>query len=102
MRLLAWGLTLLMLGTQAKRAQAAALVDVRGRVALLDGAAPDGVHVTLGLDLDRDGTLNSFEVVEAEVDADGSYAVSYSPNPLKVDLKFVQFVTKLAANYQAR
>ncbi|HET7544616.1 MAG TPA: carboxypeptidase-like regulatory domain-containing protein [Polyangiaceae bacterium] len=102
MRNLTWGLTLLMLGALAKRAEAAPLVDVRGQVALLDGAAPDGVHVTLGLDLDRDGTLNSFELVEAEVGGDGSYAVSYSPNPLHVDLKFVQFVTQLAADFQAR
>jgi len=82
--------------------QAAPLLDLSGRVALLDGALPDGVRVTLGLDLDRDGTLNSFELVEGTVAADGSYALSYSPQPTKVDLKFVQFVAQLAADYEAR
>jgi hypothetical protein len=90
--LLAWG----------QSAQAAPLLDMTGRVALLDGVAPDGVRVTLGLDLDRDGTLNSFELVEGTVAADGSYALSYSPQPTKVDLEFIQFVTKLAAAYEAR
>jgi hypothetical protein len=83
-------------------ASAKPLLDLTGRVALLDGAAPGGVKVTLGLDLDRDGTLNSFELVEADVADDGSYAVSYTPDPTKVDLKFLQFVARLAADYEAR
>jgi hypothetical protein len=102
MRKLAWALTVFTLGFVSKRADAAPLLDVSGRVALLDGAAPEGVGVTLGLDLDRDGTLNSFELVQAKVGADGSYAISYSPDPLKVDLKFLQFVTKLVAEVDAR
>ena len=102
MRKLAWVLTVFTLGIVARRADAAPLLDASGRVALLDGVAPDGVRVTLGLDLDRDGTLNSFELVQGEVGSDGSYAVSYSPNPLKVDLKFLQFVTKLVADIEAR
>src|SRR5215831_21018652 len=81
-------------------ASAKPLLDLSGRVALLDGEVPGGVHVTLGLDLDRDGKLNSFELVEADVADDGSYAVSYTPDPTKVDLKFLQFVTRLAADYQ--
>ena len=92
--LLAWG----------RSSEAAPLLDMTGRVALLDGAAPDGVRVTLGLGLalDRDGTLNSFELVEGTVAADGSYALGYSPQPTKVDLEFIQFVGALAADYEAR
>lgn len=103
MRRLAWFLPLTgVVLTLSGQAEAAPLLDVTGRVALLDGVAPSGVRVTLGLDLDRDGTLNSFELVEATVSADGSYAVNYSPDPLKVDFEFVKFVAALAADYEAR
>jgi MYXO-CTERM domain-containing protein len=78
------------------------LLDVAGKVALLDGAAPEGAKATLGMDLDRDGTLNSFEQVEADVAADGSYAISYTPDPSDVDLDFLVFVTGLLADYEAR
>ena len=103
MRKLAWALPCVCVGLSVTGPVAAKpLLDVTGRVALLDGAVPSGVRVTLGLDLDRDGTLNSFELVEATVGSDGSYAVNYSPDPLKVDFEFVKFVTSLAADYEAR
>ncbi len=81
-------------------AEAEPLFDLSGRVALLDGAVPSGVHATVGLDLDRDGTLNSFELVNIDIGDDGSYAVSYTPDPTKVDFEFIAFVTQLAANYE--
>lgn len=103
MKRLAWALPVFGLGFLAPRwAEAAPLLDVTGRVALLDGVLPSGIRVTLGLDLDRDGTLNSFELAEATVGADGSYVVDYSPDPLKVDFEFVKFVAELAADYEAR
>lgn len=103
MRRLAWALPCVCMGLSVTgQAEAKPLLDMTGRVALLDGVVPAGVRVTLGLDLDRDGTLNSFELVEATVAADGSYAVSYTPDPLDVDLDFVKFVTHLAADYAAR
>ncbi|HEX6765032.1 MAG TPA: hypothetical protein VF103_06130, partial [Polyangiaceae bacterium] len=80
----------------------AQLLDANGRVAMLDGTLPSGVHVTLGLDLDRDGDLNTFETVRATVGDDGSYSVRYTPDPTDVDLEFIQFVTELAADYEAR
>lgn len=83
-------------------AWAAPLFDLSGRVQLLDGVAPDGVRVVLGLDLDRDGDLNSFETINATVASDGSYRVDYTPDPSKVDLEFLQFVGELLAEYQAR
>jgi MYXO-CTERM domain-containing protein len=83
-------------------ADAAPFLDLTGRVALLDGVAPNGVRVTLGLDLDRDGRLNSFELANADVAADGSYAVSYSPDIDDVDLKFARFVADLLLAYEAR
>jgi MYXO-CTERM domain-containing protein len=86
----------------AGSAGAEPLLDVTGKVALLDGTAPDGVKATLGMDLDRDGTLNSFEQVEADVAPDGSYAISYTPDPGDVDLEFLVFVTGLLADYEAR
>lgn len=78
------------------------LLDVTGKVALLDGVAPGGARATLGMDLDRDGTLNSFEQVEVDVADDGSYAISYTPDPSDVDLEFLVFVTGLLADYQTR
>jgi hypothetical protein len=78
------------------------LLDITGRVALLDGVSPGGTRATLGMDLDRDGTLNSFEEVEADVADDGSYAVAYTPDPSDVDLEFFLFVTELLAAYEAR
>ncbi|HEV8550925.1 MAG TPA: hypothetical protein VGQ57_17885 [Polyangiaceae bacterium] len=83
------------------------LVDLTGRVALLDGAVPGGVRLTLGIDIDRDGKLNSFELVQASVADDGSYAASYEPetDPTKYgldDLKFAKFIATLVADYEAR
>lgn len=83
-------------------AQTEPLLDVAGRVSLLDGVAPGGARATIGMDLDRDGTLNSFEEVEVEVADDGSYAVSYTPDPTEVDLEFFSFVAGLLADYEAR
>jgi len=103
MRRLAWALPFVFAGLSlTARADAKPLLDVSGRVALLDGVVPSGVRVTLGLDLDRDGTLNSFELVEATVGADGSYDVNYTPEPSKVDFEFVKFVAALAIDYEAR
>lgn len=83
-------------------AGAAPLFDLSGRVELLDGVTPDGVRVVLGLDLDRDGDLNSFETVNATVASDGSYRLDYTPDPTKVDFEFIQFVAGLLADYEAR
>lgn len=83
-------------------AGAAPLFDLSGRVQLLDGLAPDDVRVVLGLDLDRDGDLNSFETITATVDTDGSYRLDYTPDPTKVDFEFVTFVAELLAEYNAR
>jgi len=103
MRRLAWTLPCVWLGLLVTGpVDAKPLLDVTGRVALLDGVVPSGVRVTLGLDLDRDGTLNSFELVEGTVGADGSYAVNYTPDPSKVDFEFVKFVAQLALDYEAR
>jgi len=83
-------------------ASAQPLIDLTGRVALLDGSPVGGTRATLGMDLDRDGTLNSFEQVEADIADDGSYAVSYTPDPTDVDLEFAAFMLQFAADYQAR
>lgn len=83
-------------------AWAAPLFDLSGKVQMLDGVAPDGVRVVLGLDLDRDGELNSFETINASVASDGSYRVDYTPDPTDVDLEFLQFVAELLAEYEAR
>jgi MYXO-CTERM domain-containing protein len=78
------------------------LVDLTGQVTMLDGVAPGGARATLGMDLDRDGTLNSFEEVEVDVADDGSYAIAYTPDPTEVDLEFISFVAGLLADYEAR
>src|SRR5262245_1936241 len=83
-------------------AQLEPLLDVTGNVSLLDGVAPGGARATIGMDLDRDVRLNSFEQVEVDVADDGSYAISYTPDPLEVDFEFIQFVTGLLADYEAR
>ena len=80
---------------------AAQMLDVSGQVSLLDGTAPDDVTVTLAVDLDRDGELNSFEQLHAQVQSDGSYSLEYTPDPTDVDLEFVLFVTQLLADYEA-
>jgi MYXO-CTERM domain-containing protein len=86
----------------AGSAGAQPLLDVTGQVSLLDGVAPGGARATLGMDLDRDGTLNSFEEVEVDVADDGSYAVSYTPDPTDVDFEFITFVAQLLSDYEAR
>jgi len=83
-------------------ASAQPLIDLTGRVALLDGSPVGGTRATLGMDLDRDGTLNSFEEVEFEIADDGSYAVSYTPDATDVDLEFATFMLRFVADYQAR
>jgi MYXO-CTERM domain-containing protein len=105
MRTIAWTISALISAwcvSVSSPANAAPFLDLTGRVALLDGVAPNGVRVTLGLDLDRDGRLNSFELANADVAADGSYAVSYSPDIGDVDLKFAQFMVELIGEYEAR
>ncbi len=86
----------------AEDARAQSLLDASGRVALLDGKLPSDVRVTLGLDLNHDGELNSFEVVRGTVDDDGSYSAKYTPDPTDVDLEFLQFVVSLSAAYAER
>src|SRR5687768_17481013 len=105
MRTIAWTSSALISAwcvSVSSPANAAPFLDLTGRVALLDGVAPNGVRVTLGLDLDRDGRLNSFELANADVAADGSYAVSYSPDIGDVDLEFARFVSELLLAYEAR
>jgi len=89
-------------GLGIARAEAAPLLDLSGKVALLDGATPEGVRVALGLDLDRDGKFSSFEMLNASVGPDGSFRVEYSPDPTQVDFDFIRFVTRLAADFRAR
>jgi MYXO-CTERM domain-containing protein len=86
----------------AGAAGAQPLLDLTGQVTMLDGVAPGGARATLGMDLDRDGTLNSFEQVEVDVAEDGSYSIAYTPDPTKVDLEFLSFVASLLADYEAR
>lgn len=83
-------------------AGAAPLLDLSGQVALLDGAVPSGVRIVLGIDLDRDGELNSFETLNAKVTADGSYRLEYTPDVTKVDFEFIAFVADLAAEASQR
>ncbi|HEY8944953.1 MAG TPA: hypothetical protein VIM73_11860, partial [Polyangiaceae bacterium] len=91
----------LSMGFVMTHAHAAPLFGLSGKVALLDGATPEGVKVSVGLDLDRNGKLDSFEMLSASVAPDGRYRVEYSPDPRDVDLEFVAFVTRLAADVQA-
>jgi hypothetical protein len=86
----------------APGADAATLFSASGQVALADGVAPDGVKVKLQVDLDRNGRLDSFETLSGTVAADGSYTLKYDLNPKDVDLKFLTFVSKVVADYQAR
>lgn len=80
----------------------AQLLDVSGQVAVLGDTLPNDVEVQLGVDLDRDGELNSFELVEATAGTDGSYRLTYNPDLAELDPQFVAFVAELLADYQAR
>ncbi len=86
----------------ASPVQAETLFSLSGQVAMADGLTPAGVKVKLQLDLDRNGKLESYETLNATVAQDGSYALNYDLDPADVDLKFLQFVGKLVASYQAR
>jgi MYXO-CTERM domain-containing protein len=92
----------LALGAGSGTAQAETLFSFSGQVALADGVAPDGVKVKLQVDLDRNGRLDSFETLSANVASDGSYTLKYALDPKDVDLKFLTFVSGVIADYQAR
>jgi hypothetical protein len=77
----------------AGSAHAETLFSFSGQVALADGVAPAGVKVKLQVDLDRNGRLDSFETLSANVAGDGSYDLKYDLNPKDVDLKFLSFVS---------
>jgi hypothetical protein len=77
-------------------------LNVSGRVALLDGANAQGIQVVLGIDVDRDGDLNSFEIATATVGSNGRYTLRYQPDPTDVDFEFITTVAGLVADYQAR
>ena len=85
-----------------RAAHAKTLFSVSGQVAMADGALPSGVHAKLQLDLNRNGSLESYETLNGTVGEDGSYSLDYDLNPADVDLKFLQFATTLIANYNAR
>jgi hypothetical protein len=94
--------TLGVLFALAGHARAEPIFDMSGKVALLDGALPGDVRVTIGIDLDRDGELNTFEVVLANVSADGAYDIGYEPKPDLSDLAFGRFVANLLVEYETR
>jgi MYXO-CTERM domain-containing protein len=96
------GLGVLFALTIAEHGQAQELLNVSGRVALLDGTNAQGTRVELGIDVDRDGDLNSFEIVTATVGSNGRYTLRYQPSPTDVDFEFIQTVAQLLADYQAR
>jgi len=69
---------------------------------MADGALPSGVKARLQLDLNRNGSLESYETLNGTVGEDGGYSLDYDLNPADVDLKFLQFAATLVANYEAR
>jgi MYXO-CTERM domain-containing protein len=96
------GLGLLGVLTLAGNGWAQEFLNMTGRVALLDGVNAQGTRVELGIDVDRDGDLNSFEIVQATVGSNGRYTLSYQPDPSNVDFEFIVTVGELLADYQAR
>ena len=83
-------------------AQAVPVLELSGKVALADGAVPEGTTVRLKVDLDRDGEFASYETLSARVDGSGNYVLSYDLDPTDVDLEFVVFVGGLVAEYESR
>lgn len=81
---------------------AAPLVELSGRIALADGTVPTGTRVKLGVDLNRDNEISSFEALTGTVNASGSYSVAYELDPTDVDLEFISFAASLVADYEAR
>lgn len=96
------GLGVLCALTVAETGWAQEFLNVSGKVALLDGESAQGTRVVLGIDVDRDGDLNSFETVTATVNSNGRYTLRYQPDPTNVDFEFIQVVAGLIADYQAR
>lgn len=88
--------------TLAKSSNAQELLNLSGQVALLDGESVQGTRVELGIDVNRDGDLNSFEIVRATVGSNGRYTLRYEPDPTSVDFEFIQYVIQLLADYNAR
>lgn len=102
MKIALGGLGLLGVLTVAGNGWAQEFLNVSGRVALLDGANAQGTRVVLGIDVDRDGDLNSFEIATASVGSNGRYTLSYQPSPTDVDFEFITTVAEIVADYQAR
>ncbi|HEX2882287.1 MAG TPA: hypothetical protein VHO25_22355, partial [Polyangiaceae bacterium] len=102
MRIALGGLGVLGVLTFAGNGWAQEFLNVSGRVALLDGANAQGTQVILGIDVDRDGDLNSFEIATATVGSNGRYTLRYEPDPTDVDFEFITTVAGLVADYQAR
>jgi hypothetical protein len=86
----------------AQPAAAAPLLDVSGRVSLMDGKPATGSSVVLQVDLDGNGQFAKFETLSAKVKADGAYALRYELEPTKIDLEFLAFVRKLLSDFNAR
>jgi hypothetical protein len=82
-------------------AHADTILNLVGRVGLGDAQPPTGVQIKLQIDLDRNGTFDSFETVTATSDSTGNYSVSYGLDPSTVDLNFVTFVVGLLAKYRS-
>ena len=89
-----WGLT--------PAAHAEKLFSLSGRVALADGAAPDGVKVKLQVDLDRNGKLDSFETITGKVDKTGAYSIDYELNPQDLSLDLIKYASRVVSAYQQR
>lgn len=69
---------------------------------MADGALPSGVKAKLQLDLNRNGSFESYETLNGTLAEDGSYSLEYNLNPTDVDLKFLKFATTLIESYDAR
>jgi MYXO-CTERM domain-containing protein len=99
-----WTLGALGLGIFALAAPPAAhaesLFSLSGKVALANGALPLGTKVKFQVDLDRNGKLESFETLSANVGADGSYKLKYELSPTSVDFEFIKAATEIVATYK--
>ncbi len=83
-------------------ASAERLFELSGTVGLADGNIPSDTTVRLGVDLNRNGELESFETVKGTIDSSGNYQLGYELDPADVDLELITFAAGLVAEYQAR
>lgn len=81
---------------------AAALIDLSGRVDLLDGASAEDVKIRLGVDLNRDGKFDSFEELRGETLSDGSFRLQYEPQIDDISFEFLGEVSKLISDIKSR